>query len=413
MASTTETSSTPKGILIALFLTVFLDLLGGGLVIPILPSILLDVDKSILDVSVLPDTRTLIFGFLTGTFFIAQFLGAPILGAISDRDGRKKVLLMSLGGTVVGYFIFALGIYLRSIEILFFSRFLAGFMGGNISVALSCISDISDSTNKTRNFGLIGAAFGLGFIFGPFLGSVLSEVPIIPHLPTASPFIVAGLLTIVNIVLVIYNLPETLKVKQTRAVTMFTGFQNIATAFSHPKQRIVFLTVFAITFGFSLFTQFFSVFLTRKFNMQAQGIGMLFAYIGVWSVIAQAAILRPLTKRFSPLQILSVSLLSLSVLLVLIVLPTQTWVMYFIIPFIAVSQGMTQPNINTIVTSQVSEQEQGQVLGINQSVQSIAMGIPPFMAGYLSNMDLQYPNFVAALSMAIGWAILFFILKKK
>lgn len=399
-----------KKVLLPLFFTVFLDLLGGGLAIPIMPDLLLEPTGGVLPFEMDRETRTLIFGFLGGIFFLAQFLGAPILGAISDRDGRKKVLLMSLAGTLVGYLLFALGIYIQNIYLLFFSRAVAGFMGGNISVALSAISDVSDESNKTRNFGLVGAAFGLGFIFGPFLGGKLADANTISWFNLMTPFLVAAILTGINMILVVINLPETLKERRERKVTIFTGLENISNAFQHANLRTTFLTVFFITFGFSLFTQFFSVFLKKKFQMDMGQIGMIFGYVGVWSVISQAAFLRPLSKKFHSLQILKVSLLLLSILMIVIILPPTPFYYFFIIPFVAISQGMTQPNINTIVTNQAAANEQGQMLGINQSVQSLAMAIPPMIAGFLSNIDMRLPNIGAAICMFIGWALLYFVL---
>ena len=139
-------------------------------------------------------------------------------------------------------------------------------------------------------------------------------------------------------------------------------------------------------------------------------IGMIFGYVGVWSVISQAAFLRPLSKKFHSLQILKVSLLLLSILMIVIILPPTPFYYFFIIPFVAISQGMTQPNINTIVTNQAAANEQGQMLGINQSVQSLAMAIPPMIAGFLSNIDMRLPNIGAAICMFIGWALLYFVL---
>ena len=402
-----------RHVLLPVFITVFIDMLGSGIPIPVLPSLIITPETSILSPEVTPELRKIIFGFLTGSFFLAQFIGAPILGAISDRDGRKKVLMLSLGGTVVGYLLFALGIYLRSIEVLFASRILAGFMGGNISVALSIISDVSTPENKTRNFGLIGAAFGMGFIFGPALGGVLSNPEIYSGFSLVTPFLVSALLTFMNIVLANFNIPETIKNRFQRRVNLLTGVQNIRDALRSPVYRVIFATVFCITFGFTLFTQFFSVFLTQEFKMSSSGIGVVFSYVGVWAVIAQGAFLRPLSKRFKPVQILSVSLLLLSGLLVLIILPTESWYLYVIIPFMASAQGMTQPNVNTIVTNAATPEMQGQILGINQSVQSMAMAIPPMVAGFLSTLDIRFPNYAAAVFMFAGWAILYFMLRKR
>lgn len=401
-----------RSILLPIFLTVFIDMVGGGIAIPIFPALITIRETSILSADISDESRKIIFGFLSATFFLAQFFGAPILGAISDRDGRKKVLLLSLFGTMIGYLLFAYGIYIRSIEMLFFARFVAGFMGGNISVALSMISDVSTPENKTKNFGLIGAAFGLGFIFGPALGGVLSNADLVSWFTMYTPFIASALLTLTNIFLVVINLPETLQNPISRKVGLGTGIQNIIKAAQTPTHRSIFLLVFLITFGFTMFTNFFNLFETEKYGLSPQSIGLVFSYVGIWSVIAQGAIVRPLAKRFSPIQILTFSLPILATVLVLIILPEKQWIQYLIIPIMACSQGLTQPNINTIVTNSASAQEQGQILGLNQSVQSFAMAIPPIIAGFLSNLDIHFPNIAAAIFTFGGWLVLYFGVRK-
>jgi MFS transporter, DHA1 family, tetracycline resistance protein len=400
-----------QSILLPIFITVFIDMVGAGIAIPIFPALITQHDTAIVAPEVSNELRKIIFGFLSASFFFAQFFGAPILGAISDRDGRKKVLIMSLVGTMIGYLLFAFGIYIRSIEMLFLSRLVAGFMGGNISVALSMISDVSTAETKTKNFGLIGAAFGLGFIFGPALGGMLSNAEWGSAFTLYTPFIVSALLTTINIGLVMFNLPETIKEKIHKKIGIGTGIQNITKAFLSPSHRLVFLLVFLITFGFTMFTHFFNLFETEKYGLTPQSIGIVFSYVGIWSVIAQGAVVRPLSKRFSPVQILSISLLILAIALIAIILPHAQWLQYFIIPFIACTQGLTQPNINTIVTNSASQQEQGQILGLNQSVQSFAMAIPPMLAGFLSNIDIHIPNIAAAIFTFAGWAVLFWGLR--
>ena len=150
-----------KNAIIPIFFTVFLDLLGLGIVIPVLPAVILDPSAGLLPMSYAFATRTLIYGFLIASYPLAQFFGAPILGTLADKYGRKKLLLVSLLGTMFGYILFAMGIVTGNIFLLFGGRLIDGFTGGNISIAQSAIADISDETNKSRNFGLIGMAFGL------------------------------------------------------------------------------------------------------------------------------------------------------------------------------------------------------------------------------------------------------------
>ena len=179
-----------RKLLIPVFLTVFIDLLGATIVLPILAPLFLDFQHGIMPMAVQAGTdmaavtreRTILFGLLIASFPLAQFFGAPLLGTWADRVGRKKVLSISLLGTLIGYILFALGIHYKLVWLLFFARILDGFTGGNISIAFSAISDVSTPESKTRNFGLIGMAFGLGFIIGPYIGGKLADPGVVQHL---------------------------------------------------------------------------------------------------------------------------------------------------------------------------------------------------------------------------------------
>ena len=313
-----------KFTILPIFFTVFLDLLGLGIIIPILPAVLLDPRSAVLPFSYDFSTRTLIYGFLIASYPLAQFFGAPILGTLADQKGRKKLLTISLLGTLIGYVLFALGIVYNNIYLLFIGRILDGFTGGNISIAQSAIADISTPETKSRNFGLIGMAFGLGFIIGPYIGGKLADPSIVSWFTYATPFWLSVILTSINILLVLLYFPETL-VNATKAtkVSAFTGFRNIKKAFTYKDLRTMFLVGFLLTVGFNFFTQFFQVFLIGKFQFNQSKIGDLFAYMGLWIAVTQGAILRPLSKKYKPMSILSVSIILLALTFPLLLIPTK------------------------------------------------------------------------------------------
>jgi len=161
--------------ILTIFFTVFIDLLGLGIVIPILPALIINPTANLLPFDTAFSQRTIIYGFLIASYPIMQFFGAPLLGTLADRFGRKKILSISLLGTWAGYVLFIIGILTQDIYLLFIGRSIDGFTGGNISIAQSAISDISTPENKSRNFGLVGMAFGLGFVIGPYIGGKLSD----------------------------------------------------------------------------------------------------------------------------------------------------------------------------------------------------------------------------------------------
>lgn len=388
-----------------IFFTVFLDLLGLGIIIPILPALLLDPVHGILPMSYSFSTRTLIYGFLIASYPLAQFFGAPILGSLADQKGRKKILLLSLIGTVVGYAIFILGILKGNLYLLFLGRIVDGFTGGNIAIAQSAIADVSTKETKSRNFGLIGMAFGLGFIIGPYIGGKLSDSTIVSWFTYATPFYLTIMLATINVVLVIFNFPETLVTKRIVNVNLFTGFSNIKKAFTFKELRVMFLVVFLLTVGFNFFTQFFQVFLYEKFKFTQSQVGDFFAYMGLWIAIAQGAILRPLSKKFKPAKILSYSIVLLAISFPFLLVPSERVWLYLIVPFIAIFQGLNQPNGTAIISNLADTERQGEILGINQSISALAQAVPPIIAGFVTAVNINLPTWFAAGATLLAWLI--------
>ena len=398
--------------ILPIFFTVFIDLLGLGIIIPILPAVILNPMAGLLPMDYDFSLRTIIYGFLIASYPLMQFFGAPMLGAFADRMGRRKILLASLLGTLVGYLLFAIGILTQNIWLLFIGRAIDGFTGGNISIAQSAIADISDDSNRAKNFGLIGMAFGLGFVIGPYLGGKLSDPSILSWFDFATPFWFAAVLTAINILMVLKRFPETLKNKKTGRIDPLAGIKNIRKAFEIKEMRTIFAVIFLLTVGFNFFTQFFQVFLVGKFQFNQSQIGDLFAFMGIWIAVAQGAFLRPLSKRFSPMKILSVSSILLAATFPFLLLPDQAGWIYVIIPFIAIFQGLTQPNSTAIVSSMSDRSSQGEILGINQSIVSLAQALPPILAAFLTTININLPTLFAAGSTLAAWIVFVFVFKR-
>jgi len=390
---------------LSIFFVIFLDMLGVGIVVPVLASLFLDPLKGILPSTFALSLKTLLYGLLIAAYPFMQFFGAPILGAMSDRYGRKKVLLVSIAGTLIGDLIFALGIMLNSIVLLFIGRIIDGLTGGNISVALSAIADVSDEKSKARNFGMVGMAFGFGLIIGPYIGGLLANPAIVHWFTSATPFWFAAILTVVNIVLLVCTFPETLLTRIESKISLLTGFRNISKAFKLSNMRVMFLVIFLLAFGFNFFTQFVQVYLIEKFQYTEFQIGNFFAFIGFWIAFAQGVVTRPVSKHFSPDKVLRFAPLLLGMMLALLLLPTKPVYLYFILPFVAIFQGLTFPNSTAIISNLSSRDSQGEIMGINQSIQSLAQTIPPIIAGLISSISFSLPIIVASIITIIAWLI--------
>lgn len=398
--------------LLAVFITVFIDLLGIGIIIPVFAPLIIENKHGMMPPEMSEATRNMLYGVLTATFPFFQFFGAPILGTLADKFGRKRILQYSLAGTFIGYVLFALAIHFQVFWLLFIARALPGFMGGNISIVTAALADISKPEEKAKNFGLIGMAFGLGFILGPFLGGILSSSDVCRYFDYSTPLWFTALLTLVNIYYVRKQFPETFKPNARGKVSLLTGINNIRRAFGLVNMRVILLCVFLQAFGFSFFMQFNQVYLIKKFQFDEKSIGMLFGYIGLWIAFTQGVIVRKVTKLYSPPRILRVSLLGLSVTILALLIPDYWWMLLLINPFIAIFQGLTQPNQTSIVSALATKETQGEILGIQQSIASLAFTIPPLIAGVIVTFDYRLPLLAAAGITFLGWLVFFFKFKE-
>lgn len=408
-----STTQKPKASLLTIFITVFIDMLGVGIIIPVIPVLFFNADSSMLDPSITEAQRSILYGFLIAAYPIFQFFGAPLLGALSDRYGRKPMLTMSLFGTMIGYLLFAYAIKQELLWLLFASRMLPGFTGGNISIILSSIADVSDMKTRTKNFGLVGMAFGIGFILGPTLGGILADNTVVSWFNPETPFYFTAIITLLNIVLVAIRFKETLDEPSTEPFSMFQGFKNIAVSFASPNLRGIFTIVLALSLGFTFFTQFYAVLLIQEFDFTEKNIGLLFGWIGIWLALTQGLLVRKLSDLFAPKAILRVSILTLSMGIALVLLPETSWWFYVIAPIIAISQGLTSPNITSVISEQANPSQQGEILGINQSMQSLGQAIPPIIAGYLSAINNQFPMIAAAVMIFIAWLLYMIMFGRK
>lgn len=394
--------------LLPIFLTVFIDLLGIGIIIPVLPALFFGPNATLLGPEVSYQNRSVIYGLLIASYPLMQFFGAPVLGALSDRYGRKPMLMLSLAGTLIGYVLFAMAVERSLLLLLFLSRMLPGFTGGNISIVLSSVADVSDADDpgsRARNFGLVGMAFGLGFILGPTIGGLLADKTVVSWFTPATPFYFTALITFINILLVQFRFGETLRERRDSVVSLFTGFRNIGKSFADPQLRGIFSVVLLLSLGFTFFTQFFSVFLIGKFGYTEKNIGLLFGWIGLWLTFTQGFTVRILSRRFASESVLRYSIVLLAVALGALLLPEKGWMFFILNPFVATFQGITAPNLTSVVSGQVGRERQGEILGINQSMMSLGQAIPPVVAGYINAIDKNLPIIAAATLTIIGWAV--------
>ncbi len=386
-------------------LTVFIDLLGISLVIPVAAPLFLGSNLTFFGSQVPLQYRTLILGLLLGTGPVIQFFMAPLLGAYADRVGRKPVLLVTVLVNALAHAVFGMGILAGSLTMLFISRILAGVGSANMAAANSAIADVSTHETKVRNYGLIGAAVGLGFIFGPFLGGKLSDPMLNSSFTLATPLWVAAMLAVLNAVSVLLFFRETLHEPIRTPMSALTGIHNIRRAFSMPNLRTLYLASMFFGFGFYLFVQFFSVFLIARFSFTAAEIGTLFAYVGLWLAVGQGVLVRVVARYVETRTIVRWSMLATAVVLLVLAGVQRAQTIYWLLPFAALTYGLTPPNMTSLMSNLADRESQGEVLGIGQSMSALSMSLPPILSGWFVGLHVSLPMVVGAASMLIAWLI--------
>jgi DHA1 family tetracycline resistance protein-like MFS transporter len=341
------------------FLIVFIDLVGFGIVIPILP---LYAEKY--------GPSPVVFGLLMASFSTMQFVAAPILGRLSDRIGRRPVLMVSLLGSAVGYVLFGIA---GSLGGLFASRIIDGISGGNISTAQAVIADITGPEDRAKGMGIIGAAFGLGFILGPAIGALLVTVA------QWLPGIAAAVASLIALVLVLTRLPETLDIDARREAHRHPlNLGSLAEALSRPLVGLCLLMVFFAIFAFANFETTFAQFAKLRFDFSTSSIAWLFVYAGVLGAIVQGGLVGRLARKFGEVRLIVFGTLLSFIALGLLPYAPSRGHLLAVLAVLALGQGIANPSLSAFTSKLVNPDEVGGVMGVYQGISSLARIIGPF-----------------------------------
>ena len=370
-----ETSEKKKFLtkpLLLIFVTVMIDLIGFGIVIPVLPYYIQSPEFG---------ATPLLLGILVASYSVMQFVFSPILGGLSDKYGRRPVLFFSLLGTSLGFLIVGVA---GSLWMIFAGRILDGITGGNISTAQAYIADVTTRKDRARGMGLIGAAFGLGFVLGPALGGILSRWG------THVPFLFAAALALANATGVFFYLPESLP-KEKRVVHPHSGnrFVQIFDSLRDARFRTLAILYFLVVTAFSIMTTSFALYTQERFGYDAWQNGWLFAYIGIIAVLMQGGIFGRLAHAVGEAALLVAGSLILAASLFMVPYVGPQWGglagLLAGMAFFAIGNSLATPAASSLASKVAGEHEQGKALGIMQSGASLARAVGPFIAGFLLN----------------------------
>lgn len=355
--------------LLIIFVTVFIDLVGFGIVIPLLPFYAEEMHATPFDI-----------GILVSSFSLMQFIFSPFWGNLSDRVGRRPILFFTIIGSSIGYWIIGLA---NALWMLYAGRILAGIMGGNLSTAQAYIADVTSRKNRAKGMGLFGMAFGLGFILGPALAGVLSRFG--HHVP----FIFAALLSFGNAISLYFILPESRKASDRAVEKRRSRLADLIDALKDKRFGTITVEYFLVIASFAMMTTAFAYYMMVAFGYNAEKTGYLLAYVGFLSALFQGGVFGRLANRYGEgrLVLMGSLLLMLSLFAVPFITAGLGGLLALLIGTAGFSLGnsLAPPALTSLASKNAGEEEQGRSLGIMQSAASLGRVVGPLLCGALLN----------------------------
>lgn len=373
-----------KNPLTFIFITVLIDCIGIGIIFPVAASIVTEVSH----VSV--NEATTYSGWMMASYAIMQFVFSPVLGGLSDRFGRRPVLLLSLLGLGIDYLFLATA---NTLPLLFLGRIIAGICGASFQTSFAYIADVSPPEKRAQNFGMIGAAFGLGFIIGPFIGGMFSEFG------TRVPFVAAACLSLLNFLYGLFILPESLKPENRRAFDIKRA--NPFGAFIQWKKnkaiRMLLVVMFFLYLAGQIMPAIWPFFTKFLFHWSDREIGYSLAFVGVMVAIVQGGLIKWTQKVFGPVRSVYIGLILYMGGLALFAFVSQSWMIY-VFTLIYCLGGIAPPSLQGIISSRIPANEQGELQGMMTALMSLSTILSPLIMTNLfyfftkENTPLYFPG---------------------
>lgn len=391
----------------------FIDIMGIGLVYPMFASMLFRNDCLMLPHDASDAMRGTCLGILLALMPITQFLSAPFLGMLSDQKGRRTVLIPSLAIGVFGYILAMIAVGMDNLVLLLLSRIAVGISAGTAAVVGAALADISTPEEKTKNFGLLNMACGLGFTVGPFLGGILSSSSFWFIEGYAVPFAMAGGVTLINLILIYIFFQETYTPKLIKEkLSLGVGLKNIKKALLVKDLQILFSSVFLACVGWSFYWEFTPVTWISEYGFSTVTIGNFYAYGAAVYALSCGVLIRPIVNRFSNPQILCYSVVGCGCAVGMLLFHTHEFWLWVYIPLQQFAIALFWPTTASVVSNTASEDMQGEILGVLQSVDSLAFAVGPLIAGPLLGISPAMPIVIGSVTMLIAGLVLRVFLKR-
>jgi MFS transporter, DHA1 family, tetracycline resistance protein len=397
--------------LASIFFTFFVDNLCWSIVFPIFAPYFLDPENHLFSSETSLGTRTTILGIFLMSFPLAQFFGSPLIGEFADRSGRKKALIITVFFTLIGLALSAWSLSKTNLILLFISRLITGAFAGNLSICLAAISDLSESEqHKVKHFGFLAVIAGFSFIIGAYFGGKLSDSAVSEYFDPAFPLWIATGLTALNLLFLIFAFQETSEPDKTVSFDFLEGVHNIKKALQTPRLKSIYAIYFLFVFAWTILFQFTPVHLVSAFSFTNSEIGDVAAFMGVSWAIGSGWISKLLMKRFTGLKILECSLIGFTAGCSLIFVPKSIIGLLILLGICVALAGVAWPLCTGVISNMAPTNMQGKVLGMSQSMQSLAMALSPLIGG-LADQIMGGFAFIIGAAASFFAALIYFRLK--
>ena len=395
-----------KGSLYTSFFVFFIDIFGWAIVFPLFAPIILDARYGILATSVSTDVRNIALAILFAAYPLAQFFGAPFFGEVSDRKGRKKAFLFSLIGVTLGYFLSATTMVYKSYFGLLIARFITGFFAGSLNISLATIADMSTAAkDRTKNFNLIAILGGLAWVVATLAGGDLSDRHLERYFGPAIPFWLAGGMTILSLLAVIFAFRETCSTVDKSPFHILQGLRDIKIAFSLPKIRSLFLAYLFWAVAWVMILGWFAALSIERFSFHQTTIALVLLGNGVVWMLTNLLAYHVLTKRFSLKKLVVISYLASSLCIGITCFSDQISYVIFFLLAIAFSALLWSTTLS-LISLHAPPELQGVTLGVGQAVFSFGIILGLLIAGPLADMQISLPYLFSAVILFIGFIII-------
>jgi len=375
--------------LLIIFLIQFTEVLGFSSVMPLIPILGINLGLNKFQV-----------GLILSIFSLCQLFASPITGKLSDRFGRKPLLLFSQMSTLIGFLLLGIA---NNVWILIAARLVDGLLGSNMTVAQAYISDVTTPQQRTKSYGYSSAVFGAGLIFGPMISGVLLFINF------SAPFFFAAGVSLLSIILVTIFLPESITHKDDK-INLKLGdiipIKETKRFFKSAETRGILVAFFIYSFGFFLFISTFAIYSIDHLNITEQQITFYMAWIGVLRVLFQSVLITPILKKVRENTTLKLGIFALALTMTFLIFITNYWIVFIPLSFLAFGTGVTRPILTSKLTKVVKREETGSLLGVNNSLNSIALVITPILGGLI--LEYLLPQLLPLLS-AIIFSLIFMI----